>query len=198
MLVWTKFRIFYFTPLVGQLASCHDIFWPGFTITAHHVGSTWRPVPKDCLGSYTRSPSGLDTMSPMAHLMEGPTTRMDHLWVTRSMSQPSPHVSALYGTLSPMGLCYPTSQVTPNGMGHTLRVESTHELGHPTEWVAPWVRSVPIESLDSPRSDHVTSYGELHGIEYTTWPSMLPLWPPAPCNPTVPIPSMRPLVSSTL
>ena len=69
------------------------------------------------------------------------------------------------------------SQVTPNGAGHTLRVESTHGLGHPTEWVAPWVWSVPIEFLDSPRSDHVTSCGELHGIEYTTWPSMLPLWP---------------------
>ena len=37
------------------------------------------------------------------------------------------------------------------------RGESTHELGHPTGWVAPWVRSVLIESLDFPRSNHVAS-----------------------------------------
>ena len=50
------------------------------------------------------------------------------------------------------------SRVTSNGTGHTLQVESTYGLGHPIKWVAPWVRSVPIESLDSPRSNHVASY----------------------------------------
>ena len=27
-------------PSRGQLASCHNYFWPGFTVTVHHVGST--------------------------------------------------------------------------------------------------------------------------------------------------------------
>ena len=57
--------------------------------------------------------------------------------------------------------------------GHTLQVESAHGLKHPTKWVTLWVQSVPIKSLDSPRSDHVTSHEELHGIECTTWHSML-------------------------
>ena len=67
------------------------------------------------------------------------------------------------------------SRVTPNVTGHTLRVESTHGLGHPIEWVAPWVRSIPMESLDSPRSVHVASHKELHGIDHATWYLMLPL-----------------------
>ncbi|KAL5583501.1 hypothetical protein UlMin_015943 [Ulmus minor] len=46
-------------------------------------------------------------------------------------------------------------RVTSNGTGHTLRVESTRGLGHPTEWVALWVRSIPMESLDTPRSVHM-------------------------------------------
>ena len=83
-------------------------------------------------------------------------------------------------------------------MGHTLRVESSHGLGYHTEWVAPWVRSVSIESLDSPRSDQVTSHEELYGIDHVTLSSMLSLWPLALYNPTVLIPSMRPLVFSTL
>ena len=41
---------------------------------------------------------------------------------------------------------HPTARVTPYGTGHTLQAESTHGSGHPTEWVAPWVRSVPIVS----------------------------------------------------
>ena len=80
----------------------------------------------------------------------------------------------------------------------TLRVESIHWLGHPTKWVAPWERSVPMESLDTPRSAHVASHEELQGIDHTTWSLMLPLWPLVSGNPTVPIPSMRPLVFSTL
>ena len=52
------------------------------------------------------------------------------------MSQPSPQVSQLYSTLSSTGPSHPMIQVTPNGVGHTLRVESAHGLGHPTEWVA--------------------------------------------------------------
>ena len=114
------------------------------------------------------------------------------------MSQPNPQISPLYGTLSPTGPSHPTSRVTSNGTGHTLWVKSTHGLGHPTEWVAPWVRSVPMESLDTPRSVHVASHEELHGIDHALWSLMLPLWPLVPGNPTVPIPSMRPLVISTL
>ena len=53
------------------------------------------------------------------------------------MSQPNPHISPLYGTLSPTGPSHPTSRVTFNGTGHTLRVESIHGLGNLTEWVAP-------------------------------------------------------------
>ena len=78
--------------------------------------------------------------------------------------------------------------VTPKGTGHTLRARLTHGLGHPTEWVAPWERSVLMESLGIPRSDHAASHEELHGIDHTTWPSMLPLWPLTLANPTVPIP----------
>ncbi len=137
-------------------------------------------------------------MSPMAHLMEGPTARMDRLRVIHLTSQPNPQISLLYCTLSPTGPSHLTSRVTSNGTGHTLRVELTHELGHPTEWVALWVRSVPMESLDTPRSDHVAFHEELHGIDHATWSSVLPLWPLVPCNPTVPIPSMRPLVFFTL
>ena len=100
-------------------------------------GSTWRPIPKARLRSYTRSPSGSDSMSPMGHPMEGPTARMDRLWVIRSMSQPSPYVSLLYDTLNPTGPSHPMN-----------RVKSTHDLGHPVEWVAPWVRSAPTKTLD--------------------------------------------------
>ena len=138
------------------------------------------------------------TLSPVAHLMEGPTAKMDRLRVIHPTGQSNPQIGPLYGTLSPTGPSYPTSQVTSNGMGHTLRVESTCGLGHPTEWVAPWVQSVPMESLDTPRSVHVASHEELQGIDHTTWSLMLPLWPLVPGNPTVPIPSMRPLVFSTL
>ena len=79
------------------------------------------------------------------------------------MCQPSPQISPLYGTLNPTGPSHPTSQVTSNDTGHTLRVESAHRLGHPTEWVTLWVRSVPMETLDTPRSVHVASHEELHG-----------------------------------
>ena len=64
-------------------------------------------------------------------------------------------VSPFYGTLSPTSPSHPKSRVIPYGAGHTLWVESAHELGHPIEWVAPWVRLVPIKSLDFPRSNHV-------------------------------------------
>ena len=112
------------------------------------------------------------------------------------MNQPNPQINPLYGTLSPMGPSHPMSQVTSNGTGHTLRFELTHGLGHPTEWVAPWVRSVPIETLDTLIPVHVASHDELHGIDHATWSLMLPLRPLVPGNPTVPIPSMRPLVFS--
>ena len=95
-------------------------------------------------------PKRLDSMFAVAHLMEGPTARMDRLRVIHYTGQPNLRISPLYGTLSPTGPSHPTRRVTFNGTGHTLRVESTRGLGHPTEWVAPWVRSVPIESLDTP------------------------------------------------
>ena len=78
-------------------------------------------------------------MSLMAHLMEGPTARMDRLRVIHPTGQPNPRISPLYGTLSPMGPSHPMSRVTSYGTGHTLRVESARGLGHPAEWVAPWV-----------------------------------------------------------
>ena len=131
--VWAKFRISYFTPLAGQLAACQDHFRLGFAITAHRVGSTWWPVPRACPDSTLNSPRGLDSMSAVAYLMEGPIVRMDHLWVIHSMSQSNPQVSLLYGTLSPTGPSHPTSWITSNGTGHTLRVELTHGLGHPTD-----------------------------------------------------------------
>ena len=143
-------------------------------------------------------PSGSDSTSTVTHLMEGPTARMDHLRVIHLTSQPNPYISPLYGTLSPTGPSHLTSQVTSNGAGHDLRVESTHGLGHPTEWVTPWVRSVLMESLDTPRSVHVASHEELHGIDHATWSLMLLLWPLVPRNLIVSIPSMRPLVFSTL
>src|SRR5690606_36510343 len=108
--------------------------------------------------------------------------------------QPNLRISLLYGTLSPTGPSHPMSQVTSNGTGHTLRVESTRGLGHPIEWVAPWVRSVPMESLGAPRSVLVASHEELQGIDHITWSLMLSLWPLVPGNPTIPIPSMNPLV----
>ena len=114
------------------------------------------------------------------------------------MGQPSLQISPLYGTLSPTGPSHPTSRVTSNGTGHTLRVASTRGLGHPTEWVDPWVRSIPMESLNTPRFVPVASHEELQGIDHATWSLMLPLWPLVPGNPTVPIPSVRPLVFSTL
>ena len=83
------------------------------------------------------------------------------------MGQPNLRVSPLYGTLGPTGPSHPTSRVTFNSTGHTLRVELTHGLEHPIEWVAPWVRLVPMESFDSPRSVHVASHEELHGIDHT-------------------------------
>ena len=83
-------------------------------------------------------------------------------------------------------------------MGHTLRVESTRGLGHPTEWVVPWVWSVLMESLDTPRSVLVAFHEKLQDIDHATWFLMLPLWPLVPGNPTVHIPSMRSLVFSTL
>ena len=78
-------------------------------------------------------------MSAVAHLMGGPTTRMDRLRVIHPTGQPNLQISPLYGTLSPTGPSHPTSRVTSYGMGHTLRVESARGLGHPAEWVAPWV-----------------------------------------------------------
>lgn len=68
-------------------------------------------------------------MSVVAYLMEGPTVGMDYLWVIHSMSQPNSQVNPLYGTLNLTGLIHPTIQVTPNGTGHTLRVESTRLMG---------------------------------------------------------------------
>ena len=64
------------------------------------------------------------------------------------MSQPSPWVSPFYATLIPIDPSYPTSWITPYGMGHTLRVKLAHKLGHPIEWVTPWVQSVPTKTLD--------------------------------------------------
>ena len=61
------------------------------------------------------------------------------------------------------------SRVTSNGTGYTLQVESIHELGHPTKWVAPWVRLVLMESLNTPRFDHVASHEELHGIDHAKY-----------------------------
>ena len=114
-------------------------------------------------------------MSVVAHLMGGPIVRMDRLRVIHPTGQPSLQVSPLYSILSPTGPSHPTSQVTSSGTGHTLRVESTRGLGQPIEWVAPWVRSVPMESLDTPRSVHVASHNELHGIDHATWSLMLSL-----------------------
>ena len=104
-------------------------------------------------------------MSVVAHLMEGPTARMDRLRVIHLKIQPNP----LYGTLSPTGPSHPTSRVTSNDTCHTLRVELTRGLGHPIEWVTPWVWSVPKESLGIPRSVLVASHEELQGIDHTTW-----------------------------
>ena len=137
-------------------------------------------------------------MSAVAHLVGGPIAEMDRLRVIHSTGQPNLRISSLYGTLSPTGPSHPTSRVASNSTGHTLRVELAHGLEHPIEWVAPWVWSVPMESLDSLRSVHVASHEELHGIDHATWSLMLPLWPLVPGNPTVPIPSIRPLVFSTL
>ena len=61
--------------------------------------------------------------------MEGPTARMDRLRVIHLTSQPNPQISPLYSTLSPTGPSHPTSQVTSNGMGHTLRVGSSRLMG---------------------------------------------------------------------
>ena len=146
--VWAKFCISYFTPLVRQLATCHVILWWGFTVTAHHVGSTWRPIPKAHLGSHIESPYGLDTILSMAHLKEGFLVKLAHLWAIHSMSQPNPWVSPFYSTLSPTCPSYPMSRVTLYGMGHILQVESTHELGLPIKWVTLWVRLVSIKTLD--------------------------------------------------
>ena len=105
------------------------------------------------------------------------------------MSQSSPQVSPLYGTLSPTGPSHPISRVTPYDASHTLRGDSTHELGHPTEWVSPWVRSVPVKSLDLPRSNHVASHGSYmalnahHGLQC----SIVAISIATPCNPTIPI-----------
>ena len=82
------------------------------------------------------------------------------------MGQPNLQISALYGTLSPTGPGHPMSRVTSNSTGHTLQVELTHGLEHPIVWVAPWVRSVPMESLDSPISVRVASHEELHDIDH--------------------------------
>ena len=161
----------------------------GFNVTTRSKG-----LPR----STSNSPSGLDSTSAVAYLMEGPTTRMDCSRAIHPTGQPNPHISPLYGTLGPTGPIHPTSWVTSNGTGHTLRIESTRGLGQPIEWVAPWVRPVPMKSLNTPRSVHVASYEELHGIDHATWSLMLPLWPLVPCNPTVPIPLMRPLVFFTL
>ena len=91
---------------------------------------------------------GLDSISSMAHLMEDPITKLDHLWVTHSMSQSRPWVSPFYCTLSPPGPSHPMSRITPYGMGHTLQFKSAHKLGHPIEWVAPWARAVPTKTID--------------------------------------------------
>ncbi|KAL5579856.1 hypothetical protein UlMin_012298 [Ulmus minor] len=121
--------------------------------------------------STSNSPSGSDSTSAVAHLMEGLTTKMDRLRVIHPTGQPNPQISPLYGTLSPTGPSHPMSR-------------STRGLGYPTEWVAPWVRSVPMESLDTPRSVHVASHEGLQGIDHATWSLMFPLWPLIPGNPT--------------
>ena len=103
------------------------------------------------------------------------------------MSQPSLRVSPLYGKLSPMGPSPPMSQIIPYAMGHTLRGESTHELEHPTEWVASWVQSISFESLDFPRSNYVASdesYMTLnthHGLQC----SIMAINIATPWNPTI-------------
>ena len=79
------------------------------------------------------------------------------------------------------------SRVTPYGASHTLLGESTHELEHLIEWVAPWERSVPIEFLDFPRSNHVPSHGSYitlnthHGLQC----SIIAISIATPCNPIV-------------
>jgi len=114
---------------VGQLASCHNYFRLGFAVTAHHVGSTWQPVPRACPDSTSNSPRGLGSMSVVAHPMEGPTGKMDCLWFTHSTGQPNLRISPLYGTLSPMGPSHPTSRVTSNSTGHTLWVGASYRVG---------------------------------------------------------------------
>ena len=128
-------------------------------------------------------------MSAVAHLMGGPIARMDRLQVIHPMGQPSLRVSPLYDTLNPTSPSHPMSRVIPYGADHTPRVEPIHKLGHPTEWVAPWVRPVPIESLDFPRSNHVASYGSYmtlnayHGLQCF----IMAINIATPCNPTIPI-----------
>ncbi|KAL5538603.1 hypothetical protein UlMin_045291 [Ulmus minor] len=51
--------------------------------------------------------------------------------------------------------------------GNQSNVTCLLETEEVLPWVAPWVRSVPMESLDSPRSVHVASHEELHGIDHT-------------------------------
>ena len=116
---------------------------------AHCVRSMWWPVPKARLRSYTRSPSGRTL-----YLMWPISWKAQPLGWTAYESF-TLRISPLYGTLSPMGPGHPTSRVTSNSTGHTLRFKLTHGLEHPIEWVVPWVRSVPMESLDTPKSDLV-------------------------------------------
>ena len=49
------FRIFYFTPLVGQLATCHIISRWGFTVMTHHMDSMWRPFLRPTSGPSSRA-----------------------------------------------------------------------------------------------------------------------------------------------
>ncbi|KAL5574137.1 hypothetical protein UlMin_023734 [Ulmus minor] len=84
-----------------------------------------------------RSPTWLD--STKYRLLVDPETKATHvqpptLYMVHTQPCVDPHVSPLYGTLSPTGLSHPMSRVTPSCTGHTLRVESTYGLGHPTEW----------------------------------------------------------------
>jgi len=133
------------------------------------------PFQGTCPKYHPSSPSGLGSTSAVAHLMGGPTSRMDRSRVAHSTGQLNLRISPFYGTLSPTGPSHPTSWVTSNSTGHTLRVRSDRELGHPIGWVALWVQSIPKEFLDTPRSVLVTSHEKLQDIDQ--WSSILSLWP---------------------
>ena len=105
-IVWAKFRISYFIPLARQLTICHIISRWGFTVMAHHMGLTWRPVSKAHLRYYIESSYGLDIILSMAHVIEGPIAKLDHLWVIHSMGQPILWYTPPHGPRSSYESCH--------------------------------------------------------------------------------------------